>query len=955
MNQPVLSTRFGFLNFLKRVAAPLMFVTLLVAGASAQTITPVTDANTLAQTLAGPGVVVTNAMLNCSTTGSGIFDATATSLPIQNGIMLTSGLVDSLFTTSDWFNSGGTQYDSADADLSNLIVGGLIGHDKCVLEFDVFVTADTLRFNYVFGSEEYNDWVGSSFNDVFGFFISGPGIVGSENIAYVPSTSTAVSINNVNCGTNGAYYLCNNANENTLGSCVPASCPVSNATTTISYDGTTVKMTAEKIVIPCQQYHLKLAIEDAGDGAYDSGVFIETGSLSSVGVQIIPTANYINPINNQPTAVEGCVEAEVKVRLSFLPNDTVNIPLQIAGDAIFGVDYTYSGSATDSITFMPGDSVEYISIIPIADGITEPMESIMFIYQPQFCASAPLDTVILNISDFMMAQTSPDTVMCLNNPIDISVNGGTSITYVWTPATGLSCTDCQTPTANPSVTTTYYVTISAGALATCVASDSIVVTVVNVFADAGPDQNLCLGDSLTLSTPAVTGLSYEWSPDFALACSSCASTIANPNFTTTYTIHTYASVCNAYDTITVNVTVPVADAGPDLDLCYGDSLLLQTVTQNSQTYQWLPSNALVCDTCSSTLASPLSTTTFTITSSLGTCFTSDSVVVTVHQVIADAGPDVSICPWFDTTLIASGGTTYQWSPPTGLSNPASAMTVAAPMVTTTYVLTASSSGFVCTDVDSMVVTVLPFTQATISNDTTICFGQEAFLLAGGGVSYQWGPIVEAQLYLSNDTVNNPTATPYDSTTFSVIVTDSVGCKDTASVTVGVYPDPYITVSGPHSIYKGETVVLSASGGTTYTWLPDSTLILANTAEPEATPSITTTYTVIMTTDAGCIYENEVVVFVQDETFIIAPNAFSPNNDGTNDRFNFIVRGIFTLQNFSIFDRWGERVFTTNDVDMGWDGTFNGKPAPLAVYVYMIQGTDVNNQTLVKSGNLLLLR
>ncbi|HZF99507.1 MAG TPA: choice-of-anchor L domain-containing protein [Chitinophagales bacterium] len=965
------SSRQTNISFRTFAASALIGVFLCACvGTRAQSITGVTDANQLAQTLAGAGVTVTNATLNCGATASAIFDATGTSLPITNGIVLTSGVVDSLlipncdaYPTCGWnyFNSGfsGTVNDP---DLDQLVTSGLGGFDGCVLEFDVFVTADTLRFNYIWGSEEYHEYVGSQFNDVFGFFLSGPGIAGpysnsAINLALIPSTTTPVAINNINCGTNASYYICNDQFSSGSGTptCTAANaCPTDNTNTTISYDGFTVKMTAEAIVIPCETYHLKLAIQDVGDAGFDSGVFIETGSLSSVGVQIIPTATYVNPINGQPTAVEGCVDAMVKVRLSFLPTDTVNIPLQIGGDAIFGVDYTYGGSSTDSITFMPNDSVEFISIVPLADGIAEGMESIYFIYQPQFCASAPLDTVVLNIADFMEADATNDTVMCLDNPIELTVNGGTSIEFEWTPSAGLSCTDCQSPTANPTVTTTYHVTISAGSLATCVATDSVVVTVVNVFADAGPDLSLCLGDTLALSTPAVTGLSYEWLPDIGLACSSCASTEAFPITPTTYTVHTFAGQCDAYDTVVVNVTVPVADAGPDLSLCFGDSLQLQTVTQASQVYQWSPANALACETCDATLAWPSTTTTFTVTASLGTCFASDSIVVNVVQVIAEAGPDVSICPWFDTLLVGSGGATYSWSPAAGLSATDAAQVIAQPAVTTTYILTASSSGFVCSDQDTVVVNVVPGAAATISNDTTICFGQEANLLAGGGVSYEWGPL-DAMQYLSAYNISDPVATPYDSTQFTVVVTDANGCKDTASTNVNVYPDPFITVSGPHLIYKGESVTLNATGGAAYIWQPDSTLQLASTAEPIATPPFTTNYTVMITTENGCIYLRDVLVLVQGETFVIAPNAFSPNGDGTNDRFNFIARGIFTLQNFSIFDRWGELVFRTDDADLGWDGTFKGNNAELGVYVYMIEGIDVNNQTLVKYGNLLLLR
>ena len=98
---------------------------------------------------------------------------------------------------------------------------------------------------------------------------------------------------------------------------------------------------------------------------------------------------------------------------------------------------------------------------------------------------------------------------------------------------------------------------------------------------------------------------------------------------------------------------------------------------------------------------------------------------------------------------------------------------------------------------------------------------------------------------------------------------------------------------------------------------------------------TTTYFVTVTTENGCVYGNSTVVNVIGETFIAVPSAFSPNRDGTNDNFNFIVRGIFNLKNFQIFDRWGQLIFQTNNPNIGWDGIYKSQQMPIGVYVYSI--------------------
>ncbi len=933
----------------------ILILVVLTSNSIAQTtVTQTNNANQLAQTLVGAGVTVSNATTNCQldATGSaaGIFTTSSPDIGIPGGIILTSGTVQGLlgsigspsstFLSQSWSTPG-------DVNLNSLAPGGST-YDACILEFDVFVTSDTLSFNYVWGSEEYPEFVGgggtlTTYNDVFGFFISGPGIMGQQNIALIPGTSTPVTIGTVNCQNGSPYYIC----YDNSGLCNASyNCQIAQ---NVVYDGITKVLTAKAAVTPCQTYHLKLGVQDRGDSGYDSGVFIEAGSLSSYGVTISTTATYLNPITNSPTAVEGCVNGQINLTLSFVPQDTVAVPMQFSGTAQFGIDYLYQNFVSDTVFFLPGQQTQTITIIPIQDFISEPMESIMILYQPQFCSGSAYDTAIIYISDFMQAETTPDTIMCYGQPIELGVNGGTAISYQWTPSTGLSCDTCQNPIANPTQNITYSVTISAG---TCNASDSVAIQVVQVYTNAGPDQNMCIGYPVTLSTPPILGVNYEWTPATGLACSTCATTQANPTVTTTYIIKAYAALCSHQDTIVVNVTVPLANAGPDtVNVCYGDSVQISTTTQNNLIYLWTPATGLSCPTCASTMAFPQTTTQYLITTSLGACIATDSIVVKVTHVIPDAGDDVAICPWFTTNLNASGGTTYSWTPTIGLNNPNIANPVADPSITTTYTVNVSSSGFICMVSDSVVITVYPNATSTITNDTIICLYSQAFPIANGGVTYSWGPLYN----ISDPTIQNPIVYPAVPTTYTVVVGDVNGCLDTNTVFINVYPEPYIQTSSTQEIYLGESISLFASGGASYSWVPDSTLAFSNTSSPVSTPSQTTTYTVTVTTDEGCQFTRAVVVVVKNETFILIPNAFSPNGDGFNDRFNFIVRGIFNLKNFQIFDRWGNTVFQTNVADQGWDGTYKGTPGDLGVYVYLIEGIDVNGKSFVKYGNVSLLR
>ncbi len=264
---------------MQKVLSCILFVFIGISNSSAQlTVTPGATGATLVSTILGTGVTSSNITVNGAPAASrGTFTCTgACNIGLTNGIILTSGnaaIAGQPNTgTGQGYDNGGT----GDADLNTLTTGPTL--DACVLEFDFSTASDTVTFNYTFASEEYSDYVGLQFNDVFGFFVSGPGITGQQNMALIPGTLTPVAINNANNGyaapgipptgpcTNCTYYLDNTAN-----------------TYTTAYDGMTTVLSVRIPTIPCETYHIKLAIADVVDRIYDSGVFIEANSFSSVG------------------------------------------------------------------------------------------------------------------------------------------------------------------------------------------------------------------------------------------------------------------------------------------------------------------------------------------------------------------------------------------------------------------------------------------------------------------------------------------------------------------------------------------------------------------------------------------------------------------------------------------------------------------------------------------------
>lgn len=228
-------------------------------------------ATELAEYIAGNGIEVSSAVLSCHNQGKGKFDCIDCNVGIDSGVVLTSGKAVFVEGPNNTGSKGFVTSFSGDPDLNDL-PGISSTQDGCVLEFDLVPIADTIVFNYVFGSEEYLEFAGSSYNDVFGFFISGPGITGTKNIALIPGSSIPVSINSVNNSVNAVYY-----NPNGTGT----SSPYDSDDFYIQYDGFTDVFQAISEVTPCETYHLKLAVADVGDGSYDSGVFLQANSLNS--------------------------------------------------------------------------------------------------------------------------------------------------------------------------------------------------------------------------------------------------------------------------------------------------------------------------------------------------------------------------------------------------------------------------------------------------------------------------------------------------------------------------------------------------------------------------------------------------------------------------------------------------------------------------------------------------
>lgn len=418
---------------------------------------------------------------------------------------------------------------------------------------------------------------------------------------------------------------------------------------------------------------------------------------------------------------------------------------------------------------------------------------------------------------------------------------------------------------------------------------------------------------------------------------------------------------------TISKPVPILDK-PSLNLPFRDTLICSIDTLalqaniSSGSVLWTPMNGpnktrILNASTASPLVFPKDTTRYYVSVNDNGCINTDSVNVNVLQFISvKAGVDTGICQT-DTIRLhpVSDALSYVWTASTGelvqnIKNP-----LVQPLSLTRYSVTANLGK--CQATDAFTIKVAPYPAAKAGADVTICFGSRVQINGSGtGSVFSWSPTNT----LINENTLTPVAGPVKTTAYILTATDTIGCPKpkTDTIIVTVIP-PVAAYAGADTFaVPGQPLQLNASGGTAYLWTPATNLNNPSIANPVATfdPDIdSVTYTVRVSV-GSCFADSKVTVKIyKNGADILVPSAFTPNGDGKNDVIRPIVFGITRLNYFSIYNRWGQMVFTTTQINKGWDGNFGGTGQPAGTYVYQAEGTDFTGKTVFRKGTVVLIR
>lgn len=641
-----------------------------------------------------------------------------------------------------------------------------------------------------------------------------------------------------------------------------------------------------------------------------------------------------------------------------LGNDTTicsdSITLYPSPQTLSSAYYWSTGDTTDTaVTVSPVQSLFFGS------------QYILTIYKPYGCRAADTITVYKAL---MPVRLGVDTNICLGDTLMIGQdsrgrNYFPGANFIWS-------TGDTTHYLDVAQSGTYSVVVDSGA---CVGRDTIKITTRRVpRIDLGPDVANCTGkiDTITNAWQSYdSGYSYNWS--VGTTNDSLIVTTSG-----TFWLKVTDSGCSRFDTISVLIVYDTVTLfTPDTGICKGDFVIPNVTINPIISYNWTPTAGIALSNIAQPTIRADTSATYTLRAAFPGC---PDIYKSFHIDVQPVpslymGGNKPLCQ-FDTLHVHATVSPdwytnyiYNWTPSTHLdhNNTPDVVFTANNTSDSTILVLSVTTPAGCKVKDSIAIYVYPGSYEDAMVNPVLCPGDSVQLnpvLNPRGIAYGvvrnivWSP----SMYLDNANTTNPWVKPITTTDYVGIGTSQYGCLDTVTVTVKVKPAAIIYLGDSVVLHPGEPAyhIPTQTNCVYFSWFPPTGLDDTSRADPTANPNTNTIYVVHASTEDGCTVADSISIRRDPGTPINVPNAFTPG--GYNSTLKVIINrfngtGVATLNYFRIYDRWGNKIFETTNIDEGWDGTFNGKPAPFGVYVYDAQAITSDGKLFDKHGNVTLIR
>ncbi len=534
-----------------------------------------------------------------------------------------------------------------------------------------------------------------------------------------------------------------------------------------------------------------------------------------------------------------------------------------------------------------------------------------------------------------------------------------NMVFSWTPVGEVDDPDHYEVITSPDTTVIYELSAK-DTISGCVFKQNSRVqvddSVINVSVIPN-DTFICEGGIMQLT--ASGGNFYEWTPAISLNNPNIPTPIASPNDSTTYSV----TISNACWTTMREATIdvepsPMLEKPDNIELCSGDTIQV-ALTSDDGIIKWTPSYGLDSPNIQNPLIYTDQTLTYNIlvTDSFTKCFSSTSLTVDVYSdnngVILTG--DTSICKGDTVTLRGANAIDYEWLPANLILGNNDIPQVSSISDTSVRYNLVFAYQYCGNDTQSVLVTV-DSPSFEVFQDSVICIGDNVLLYVEGDTnnSYNWSPLEDLTI-LSNDSA---LVEPSTTRTYYVTGENTLGCNKTDSVLIRVVSLAGLDALEDTSIALGSSIVLSDyPSDLIYAWTPSDYLDCADCPRPTSTPDDNILYTVVITDSLNVCMARDSMMITVVNPYLDIPSAFSPNDDDKNDVFMPIQEGVKEIQIFEIYNRWGQLVFSTSQVNTGWDGTHNGEIQPIGIYTYVFKATlfGENDTDIERNGVVTLLK